>query len=515
MERGEREAVRRGLLLAGLACTLSACATLPAAPVPLDASSLPQIARVDERFQSYNIEMVEVTGGRFWAPYGGPEGEMFRMRPPADLGDPRLRTLAAHLAPAYVRVSGTWANSTYVPLAGENLTGVPEGFGQVLTRDQWRGLVEFSDALDAPIVTSFAASAGTRDTEGNWTPVQADRLLALTREFGGRLRAAEFINEPSLVNQGSLPAGYDADAFARDFATFRDWAHANAPDMLVFGPGNLGEATIAPEVAAQLLAPGQAMGTERLLARTAADIDAVSWHFYGGVSPRCQGGRGIDSREAALSDEWLDLTRVEWAYVAGLRDELAPGKPMWLTETAQAACGGSPWASTFRDTFRYLDQLGSLASRDVQVVMHNTLAASEYGLIDQDTLQPRPNYWGAVLWQRLMGPVVLDASGVGEGVRVYAHCLPQMDGGVGLLAINNGDAAMRLAVQGRGQSWLLQADDLDAGALTVNGVVPALADDGTITGLAGRDFVEQLDLPSQSIAFLALPRVANPACSGK
>ena len=34
--------------------------------------------------------------------------------------------------------------------------------------------------------------------------------------------------------------------------------------------------------------------------------------------------------------------------------------------------------------------------------MHNTLAASDYALIDQDTMQPRPNYWAAVLWQRTM-----------------------------------------------------------------------------------------------------------------
>ena len=262
----------------------------------------------------------------------------------------------------------------------------------------------------------------------------------------------------------------------------------------------------------ETVAPGGAMATERLLARTAADVDAVSWHFYGGVSPRCGGGRGIDGREAALSDDWLDLTRVEWANVAGLRDALAPGKPMWLTETAQAACGGSPWASTFRDTFRYLDQLGSLARRDVQVVMHNTLAASEYGLIDQDTLEPRPNYWGAVLWQRLMGTVVLDASGYGEGARVYAHCLPQMNGGVGLLAINNSHAPMRLAVRGGGQSWLLQSDDLDSGEVTVNGSAPAMADDGAIMNLAGRSFVGQLQQPGQSIAFLALLGAENPAC---
>ena len=31
--------------------------------------SLPKLGTVDARFQSYNVEMVEVTGGRFWAPY--------------------------------------------------------------------------------------------------------------------------------------------------------------------------------------------------------------------------------------------------------------------------------------------------------------------------------------------------------------------------------------------------------------------------------------------------------------
>src|ERR1700722_15861250 len=35
-------------------------------------SHLPRIGTVDERFQSYNIEMVEITGGRFWRPYRSP-----------------------------------------------------------------------------------------------------------------------------------------------------------------------------------------------------------------------------------------------------------------------------------------------------------------------------------------------------------------------------------------------------------------------------------------------------------
>ena len=35
--------------------------------------------------------------------------------PPIDLTNARLRKLAAALGPAYVRVSGTWANTTYFP----------------------------------------------------------------------------------------------------------------------------------------------------------------------------------------------------------------------------------------------------------------------------------------------------------------------------------------------------------------------------------------------------------------
>jgi hypothetical protein len=34
----------------------------------LDPAKMPAIGTVDERFQSYNIEMVEVIGGRFWKP---------------------------------------------------------------------------------------------------------------------------------------------------------------------------------------------------------------------------------------------------------------------------------------------------------------------------------------------------------------------------------------------------------------------------------------------------------------
>src|SRR5689334_24870511 len=57
--------------VAFVALGITACAKAPApgSPGRIDPASLRQIGTVDERFQSYNIEMVEVIGGRFWKPY--------------------------------------------------------------------------------------------------------------------------------------------------------------------------------------------------------------------------------------------------------------------------------------------------------------------------------------------------------------------------------------------------------------------------------------------------------------
>ena len=75
----------------------------------------------------------------------------------------------------------------------------------VLTRQQWRGVVDFSKAVDAQIVTSFAIGAGTRDAQGVWNVDQAKRRLDYTRSLGGRIAAAEWVNEPTLAGMGGAP----------------------------------------------------------------------------------------------------------------------------------------------------------------------------------------------------------------------------------------------------------------------------------------------------------------------
>jgi hypothetical protein len=520
-----------------LLATAAACANAAdVSRIVLSPQTMPRVATVDERFQSYNVEMLEVTGGRFWKPYEGTNGKtratsqrqskesadtpagmdpsLYEYRSPIDLSNPRLRKLAVALGPAYVRVSGTWANSTFFPLTDEVPAQPPAGFGSVLSHQQWKGVVDFSRAVNAKIVTSMATSAGVRDSSGVWTPDQARRFLAYTRSIGGSIAASEFMNEPTLAAMGGAPPGYDAAAYGRDFKVFRAFAKEVAPEMIVLGPGSVGETSAHEETLGYGSMPF--IATRKLLAASGQGVDAFSYHHYGAASIRCAGTKGMPqtTADAALSEAWLASTEQTRSFYRRLRDEFEPGKPLWLTETADAACGGNPWASTFLDTFRYLDQLGRLAKAGVQEVMHNTLAASDYGLLDQKTLAPRPNYWGALLWRSLMGSTVLDAGvPLEKGQHLYAHCLRGTASGVALLLINNDKRARAVNVPLAGESYTLSASKAESQTVQLNGRELKLArgyDVPTLAPVATR--AGSISVAPETITFLALPTANNAAC---
>jgi heparanase len=203
---------------------------------------------------------------------------------------------------------------------------------------------------------------------------------------------------------------------------------------LFLGPGSVGEGGLL-----SMPANSGVLRSEDLLKATGPAFDVFSYHLYAAVSKRCasMGPASQTTAAAALSEEWLSRPDTINAFYAGFRDHYDPGKPLWITETADAACGGNPWASTFLDTFRYLDQHARLAQEGVRVIAHNTLASSDYGLLDENTFAPRPNYWAALLWRTLMGATVLKPGpSPVPSLHLYAHCLRDTPGGVALLAIN-------------------------------------------------------------------------------
>jgi hypothetical protein len=454
---------------------------------------------VGPRFQSYNVEMVEVTGGRFWSPYAvfANGGDLYHQRTPIDLENPVLRRLAAALGPAYVRVSGTWANSTWFSDSDPAPHAPPQGFGGVLSHQQWQGVIDFARAVDAEITVSVAISAGTRDAAGRWLPEQTRRLFAATQKAGAHIAAIEFMNEPSA--RAGAPENYEAEAFARDHRAFHDVLREVSPQTSILGPSALGD---------KLDDPGEpALSAAKLLAKIAPDLDGLSYHHYGAASRRCAGDAWWPQTRAqdALGEDWLGTTERAFEVYRTLRDRFLPGKPIWLTETADTVCGGNPWASTFLDSFRYLDQLGRLARHGVHTVMHNTLAASDYGMIDEATMTPRPNYWCALLWRKLMGETVFDCGTAKAGLRVYAHSLRESPGGIALLALNTDrtqERTLNLAVPGT--RYTLSAKELQTQSIMLNGAPLRLASEGALPALVGEPFAAgTLRLPPGSITFLA------------
>lgn len=480
----------------------------------LNLADLKFVGQIDEKYQSFNVEMCEVVGGEFWIPYDlldsskvrtGDFNALKRSIPPVNLYDQKLRTLTSALGPLYIRVSGTWANTTYFQDNDEpKITKAPAGYENVLTRKEWKGVIDFCKATNTELVTSFAVSNGMRDSEGNWTTAQIEPLINYTKLLGGKIAAAEMFNEPTFAGLGGGPAGYDAAWFNRDIESFKHFVYNAMPEMKIVGPGSVGEGSLLIDTSNVNIAAGAIGGiisTEDMYTtEPKPEFDIFSYHFYGGVSKRCGGNL---TPEYERTEEWFSKTENELDFYKAIRNQYNPEAPIWLTETAEAACGGNPWASTYNDCFRYLEQLGRLAKKDVQVVMHNTLCASEYAILEQETHEPRPNYWAALLWSKLMGTKVYDAEISPEGFDVFIHNLKDKNGYTALI-INPGEVETSIEIPATAEQYLITADELLTKTVKLNGAELKLKSNNTLPEIKGQKVkAGEISLPAYSILFLA------------
>ena len=341
--------------------------------------------------------------------------------------------------------------------------------------------------------------AGPRRYRLGWVSPQRTRLLFTNRDgFEAFVRTEREVAE--LLRTGRLRVLDQQPIVARAIEQ-------------ILGVGGVGEAGMLGNQPPDSQF-GSHVSSNDMMKQNPNSVDAVSYHFYGSVSQRCLGlGIGTAIKDLALSPQWLDLTLRDFKYYAALRDKYEPGKPIWNTETAQAACGGSPWASTFLDSFRYLNQNAALAQLGLQAIQHNTLAASDYGLIDRDTMTPRPNYWAVVLWHRTMGTTVLASpKSPSPALRLYAQCMPGGHGGVTVMALNTGEAPQRLNLGGKSLGWTMTGQPVDTRSVTINGKNPGLSPSGELTGLDGAVVSGAVSLPGRSIGFYSLPGAGNAAC---
>jgi heparanase 1 len=322
------------------------------------------------------------------------------------------------------------------------------------------------------------------------------------------------------VSQGVVGYQISGAQLARDVAAARALLDAEIPGS------KLGAPSSAFWPAAGEFIP---FYPDFMAAGGAASLDVVTWHYYPAQSVRCP----IATRRASL-DVLLDpatLDEVEkWAgEVEGQRDAHAPGKPVWLGETGGAQCGGEPGLSdAFADGFFWLDELAKVARRGEPTIVRQTLAGSSYGLVDDATLAPRPDYWTSVLWRRLVGATVLDVQPTGDPLlRAYAHCARGGPSGAVVLVVSNLDRARAVdlamdpifPIATEADAYELSSDDLASSEVRLNGGAPLVPSaDGSPPPLDARSVAKGSDgslhvrFAPATYGFIVVPGAAASVC---
>ncbi len=468
-----------------------------AVKINFNPDDLKLIQSVDERLVSFNIEMTEVTGGTFWKSYtpeqiAGTESfhiektgdmkdvasmsEMMEYYPPIDLYNEKLRSYVKYLGPVWIRVSGSWATKTYYDFDGITGGKAPEGYSSVLTREQWIGVLDFVKAVKGKLLISVSNCTGDHPGGGALDLTQAAKIFDFSHAYGVDIDAAEFMNEPNMLEFSGAPAGYAAADYARDQDIFFGWVRKHYPNCILVGPCTTGDPSLScngkRSLSAGIAGIAPTCTTQALMEGTTIRPDIFSYHYYNGISER---GASLapDSHwtaEEASTDEYLSVAPECARSHAELRDKYVPGGQMWVTESGDAGAGGNTWASTYLDVLRTLNELGSFSVITDGVIFHNTLASSDYGFLEHGIFRPRPNYYAVLLWNRLMGTKVYDCNNPDrEGAHVYCHSRRDKKDGIVYLVINNSmTETTTVELPCEAEQYTLSADAMRSSAVKLN-----------------------------------------------
>ena len=490
------------------------------------------VRKIDGRFLSVTLDYACLLGGPWW------EGtrrtkHSFGDVPavPVDLQDEALRRYARMLAPAYLRLGGSEADRVFYAFGDRSTGGARDdaraaGYRSELTVERWDELCEFADATGLELMVTVNAGAGPRRRDGSWDPENARALVAHAVERRQPVTAWGLGNEVNgFVFIHGLASRVSARQYAADFAVFDAMIRELDPTARTAGPSSaywplLGETL-------------PLMGGFVRHARRAPDV--ITWHYYPQQSSRGAIATRRADPFAILKPHRLD-SAARWARrVARHARRLqrraaghgeAGGRPeIWLGETGHALYGGERGVSDrFVAGLWWMDQLGLMARSGVRAVMRQSLVGGDYGLLHPRSLEPRPDYWGSLLWKALMGDHVYAVNVQrgscrrgrchrGRNLRVYAHTARHRAGAISVLIINLDrrtaapvlfDAGFLGFAPHHLEVFMVEAPRPLSETLLINGVEPEL---GATPGAPPaepvlRDPLEEVTVPPLSYCFV-------------
>ncbi|XP_078588333.1 heparanase-like isoform X1 [Branchiostoma floridae x Branchiostoma japonicum] len=473
----------------------------------------------------------------------------------------RFQTLAAGLAPAFLRLGGTAEDFLIFEPTEEDITKLasgPELDICALSKNdstKWEGLGFEANVTEKKVFKNFTMSEVEWDHLNSftrcvgydfifglnvllrngslWDPSNAQLLLNYTAARGFKVNW-ELGNEPNHLQKISNRT-VNATTLGLDFRQLRSLLSSSPAfkNSILAGP----DTTRPKNKTLRFL--------QRFLQIAAGVLDAVTWHQY-----------YIDGSTAVLDNftdpTLLDMLHGQITAINRVVNMTAPGLPVWLGETSSAWGGGAPELSdSFVAGFMWLDKLGLAAQLSLDVVMRQSLFEANYALISKD-LDPLPDYWLSLLYKQLVGSRVLkvkvtDGSEVkvsnsseqqrttGEmdrksaRIRVYAHCTnpnsPQQyqNGSVTLYVLNlhqDHRAAVRLGGNlafKKVHKYLLTPhgmEGLTSRHVELNGRKLDMVDDRTLPELGPQKLPSNTTLlmPPLTFGFFVIPDAQAAAC---
>ncbi|GAU51085.1 hypothetical protein TSUD_241540 [Trifolium subterraneum] len=253
---------------------------------------------------------------------------------------------------------------------------------------------------------------------GDWNPLNAIGLMKYTISKGYKIDSYELGNE--LCSEG-VSARIDSVQYAKDITKLRFIINKLYPNVTtrpkVLGPaGFYGKEWFDSFL--QNIGPGV--------------VDGVTHHIY-------NLGAGVDKDLIHKVQDPYFLSQIAQTFkdVSVAVKEFTPWAGAWVGESGGAYnSGGKDVSHTFVNGFWYLDQLGMTSTFNHKVYCRQALIGGNYALLNTTTFIPNPDYYGALLWHRLMGSNVLSVSHEGSPyLRTYAHC-SKKGPGITVLIIN-------------------------------------------------------------------------------
>jgi len=252
--------------------------------------------------------------------------------------------------------------------------------------------------------------------------------------------------------------------------------------------------------------------TATFIEGTKSFIRGFSYHSYPGQS-------GSQLKTQLINLNWLkqniilqdphahsDVCITTWQQI---------GKPagieLWVTETNSAYHDVNTVMNAFENGFWYLASLGQYAKTGVHRHCRWALEGGDdfsFVNISESTYSVLPDYWVAVLYKRLIGTKVLQATSAFTSCLVYAHC-GKSSGDVILIVINPSSSSIPLNLTGlsslQREEYILTADNLDSYVIKLNGKPLYINADGSLPAMTGVSASGQPKLPPYSYGYLSFP----------